>query len=83
MKIIPSLRLLSSSSTIVRSPLSFHSFRAASHSALSMNIQEFQNVKDMISKPHPNNNIPIQIIEKIGTNLHLKSDHPLGIIKEK
>ena len=81
MKIIPSLRLLSGSSTIMRSPLSFHSFRAAS--TLSMNIQEFQNVKEVIAKPHPNNNIPIQIIEKIGTNLHLKSDHPLGIIKEK
>lgn len=80
MKIIPSLRLLSSSSTIIRSPLSF---RAISHSTLSMSVQEFQNVKEMISKPHPNNNIPLQIIEKIGTNLHLKSDHPLGIIKEK
>lgn len=80
MKIIPSLRLLSSSSTIMRSPLSL---RVATHSTMATNMQEYQNVKEMLAKPHPNNNIPPQIIEKIGTNLHLNSNHPLGIIKEK
>ena len=42
-----------------------------------------QSIKTFLSQPHPNNNIPVQIIDKIGTNLHLNKDHPLGIIKTR
>lgn len=42
-----------------------------------------QSVKTFLGQPHPNNNIPVQIIDKIGTNLHLNKDHPLGIIKTR
>lgn len=54
--------------------------RAAS---LSMCATDYAAIKTMVAQPHPNNNVPPQIIEKIGRNLHKMDDHPLGIIKEK
>ena len=40
-------------------------------------------IKNLLAQPHPYNNIPPQIIEKIGINLHTQENHPLGIIKTK
>jgi hypothetical protein len=48
-----------------------------------MNFHDQQSLKTLLTQPHPNNNIPIQVIEKIGRNLHTIPDHPLGIIKQK
>ena len=31
---------------------------------------------------HPANNVPENIYEKIGTNLHQQPDHPIAIIKQ-
>ena len=32
---------------------------------------------------HPNNNVPPHIAELVGRDLHLKPDHPIGIVRKK
>ena len=32
---------------------------------------------------HPNNNVPPHIAELVGRNLHLNSNHPIGIVRKK
>lgn len=36
-----------------------------------------------IATGHPKNNVPVNLAEKIGKNLHRNPNHPLGIIKDK
>ena len=31
---------------------------------------------------HPYNNVPENVFQKLGVNLHLRPDHPLGILKD-
>ena len=52
-------------------------------SRFTMSSLDTEAIKTILAKPHPNNNIPPQIIEKIGINLHTQPNHPLGIIKTK
>lgn len=41
------------------------------------------NFKDILRNNHPQNNIPTSIEEKVGYNLHQRTNHPLNIIKKK
>ncbi len=55
------------------------------YSLRSFNTSNFSNedVLQILKSKHPNNNIPDSILNKVGENLHLKSNHPLCIIKKK
>lgn len=64
----------------LRVPVSLGISRAAS---LSMCASDYDAIKGMAAQPHPSNNVPSQIIDKIGRNLHKIENHPLGIIKDK
>lgn len=40
-------------------------------------------VVSTLKNGHPFNNVPQSIIEKVGSNLHLRTNHPLNIIKKR
>lgn len=40
-----------------------------------------ESLLSILKTPHPRNNIPANVLDKIGRNLHLQPSHPLGIIK--
>ena len=92
--IAPSSNILIILTMLFKNVFSLARFRPATTFKLSHNQRSLsmstvgafpdqKSVTAFLTTPHPNNNIPEQIIEKIGTNLHLKNDHPLGIIKTR
>lgn len=42
-----------------------------------------RDLKELLRRKHPLNNVPLEIESKIGRNLHLLPNHPLNIIKNK
>ena len=63
-----------SSSSFSTPTSSFSTPSSASSSASSAR------ASDALS-PHPSNNVPLHIAEKLGRNLHLQPDHPLSLIR--
>jgi phenylalanyl-tRNA synthetase alpha subunit len=49
----------------------------------SDNGQSVEELFKILKQPHPDNNIPDNILAKLGRNLHQKEHHPLNIIKTK
>lgn len=49
----------------------------------SDNGQTIEELIKILKQPHPDNNIPDNILAKLGRNLHQKEHHPLNIIKTK
>lgn len=62
---------------------SFHSNCAACSAGTSTYCNELEQVLSRVKSGHKKNNIPSSIVDKIGRNLHLAKNHPLGIIKTK
>ena len=54
--------------------------KSASSSGESASSASSARASDALS-PHPSNNVPLHIAEKLGRNLHLQPDHPLSLIR--
>jgi hypothetical protein len=65
------------------SPSSPSSSASSSSSVTLPPVQDVESLRALLSTPSERNNIPPSIVDKVGRNLHLNHNHPLGIIKNK
>jgi len=74
----------SSSSTTVgihRTPTPYSALFSSSSTTTDTDT-DYNNV-ERYCKDHPQNNIPVHIAQLVGRGLHLKEDHPIGIVRAK
>lgn len=62
--------------------LVFSSFKQAGNIPVKLDSEVTVRVTAEVITDHPYNNVPENVFKKLGVNLHLRPDHPLGILKD-
>eukprot|EP00605_Chrysophyceae_sp_TOSAG23-4_P000941 GSChrysophyteH1.ASY1.ANO1.1041.1 assembled CDS len=60
-----------------------HHFHSSCFREQITNSYDIEGLKKRALEPHPQNNTPSSIVDKVGRNLHRLPDHPLNIIKRR
>jgi len=71
------------SNNIPTTPTPYSALFSSSSTTTDTDTDTDYNNVERYCKDHPQNNIPIHIAQLVGRGLHLKEDHPIGIVRAK